>query len=113
MKIVDHAGNSIVKGRLMRWQPSPQGGHGDYYVKVIDVVHPTQHDPGKVIVTVMFGVAPLGKTKLDEAVVRFGDFVTVFDPEDELKAELAVKRATEAIEAEQEVERGVQPIRQD
>lgn len=94
MKVVDHAGNSIVSGRLLRWQPSPQGGPGDYYVKVADVVKPTQDEPGKVVITLTFGIQKLTKKDdMDHGAVRFADFVTVLDPEDELRTEAVLAKA--------------------
>ena len=104
MKIVDHCGNSIKAGRLLRWQPSPQGGPGDYYIRVKDVVNPTKEAPGQVVIELMFGIKPIAKESPD-SVVRFADFVTVFDPEDELKAEAAVAHALE------EDKNGIQLVR--
>lgn len=91
MKVIDHAGNSLVKGRLLRWQPSQMP---DLYVKVTDVVSPTKEMPGKVEFTVTFGIAPQNK---EQGAVQFKDFVTVFDPEDELRAEAVLAKATEAL----------------
>ncbi len=99
MKVVDHAGNSIKTGRLLRWQPSQMP---DLYVKVKDVVPPTKDAPGKVEFTVIFGIAPTAK---EQGAVQFKDFITVFDPEDELRAEAVVAKAAE------EAPNGVQSIR--
>ena len=93
MKVVDHAGNSIKAGRLLRWQPSPQMGPIDLYVKVKDVVPPTEEMPGKLTLELNFGIQP--KTKKDQAVVQFRDFVTVFDPEEELRTEAALAKVEE------------------
>lgn len=101
MKVIDHAGNSIKAGRLLRWIPT---GQPDLYVKVTDVVAPTKDMPGKVVFTVQFGIAPQAK---DQGAVQFKDFVTVFDPEDELRAEMVVAKVTD----DMEVPSGVQSIR--
>ena len=94
MKVIDHAGNSIKPGRLLRWQHSPQSGPSDFYVKVIDVVAPGADMPGKLVFEVTFGIPPQkGK---DAKVVQFRDFITVFDPEEELRAEVAVEKAMAA-----------------
>lgn len=104
MRIVDHAGNSIKPGRLLRWQV-PQGQGVDCYVKVKDVVYPTltEHGvpgkPGKVVVEVMFGIPPLDKQPKEGAAVQFHDLVTVFDPEDELKAQTVVDSVSKAMTA--------------
>lgn len=97
MRVIDHAGNSLKIGRLLRWQPSPQGGPGDYYVKVTDVVQPTLLEPGKVVLAITFGIKPPAKKDdMENGAVRFADLITVFDPEEELKAEAAVAKAKEA-----------------
>lgn len=87
MKIVDHCGNSLVKGRLLRWQPKDTP---DLYVKVIDVVPPTKGTPGRVEFVVTFGIQP---TDREQGAIQFKDFVTVYDPEDELRAEAAMAEA--------------------
>lgn len=92
MKVVDHAGNSIVKGRLLRWQHNQQSGPVDFYVKVLDVVAPSADMPGKVEIALTFGVPPQNKKGAD--VVQFRDFITVQDPEEELRTEAALARAT-------------------
>lgn len=89
MKVIDHAGNSLKAGRLLRWQPSQLP---DLYVKVKDIVPPTKDMPGKVEFTVTFGIAP---QKGEQGAVQFKDFITVFDPEDELKAEAVVEKVAE------------------
>lgn len=92
MKIVDHAGNSLKAGRLLRWQHNAtQSGPVDYYVKVVDVVAPTKDMPGKVEFTVTFGIPPQAK---EQGVIQFKDFVTVFDPEEEIRAEATLARVT-------------------
>lgn len=87
MKVVDHAGNSIKVGRLLRWIPTIQP---DLYVKIVDVVAPTKDEAGKVVFTVHFGIAPQPK---EQGAVQFKDFVTVYDPEEELKAEAVLAKA--------------------
>lgn len=89
MRVIDHAGNSIVKGRLLRWQPNQQPV--DYYVKVVDVVPPTKEAPGRMELAVTFGIAPQAK----DGAIQFKDFVTVFDPEDELRAEAVLAKVTD------------------
>jgi hypothetical protein len=97
MKVIDHAGNSIKVGRLLRWQPSQRNGPGDYYVKVIDIVNPTMDEPGKVVFALTFGIKQLSKKEESEHVaIGFPDFVTVFDPEEELRAEAALAKAMSA-----------------
>jgi hypothetical protein len=96
MRIVDHAGNSIRPGRLLRWQTK---GTIDCYVKVKDVVLPTLTaagvigQPGRVVVEVIFGIPPLDKQPKENAAVQLSDLVTVFDPEDELRAQAVMDSA--------------------
>ena len=91
MKIVDHAGNSIKVGRLLRWQPKDQL---DLYVKVVDVVSPTKDMPGHVTFTANFSIQPTAK---EQGAIQFKDFVTVFDPEDELRAEMVLAKTLESL----------------
>jgi len=93
VKVIDHAGNSLKPGRLLRWIPTSQV---DLYVKVKDVVPPTKDIPGKVMFEVTFGIAPQPK---EGGAVQFKDFVTVFDPEDELKAEAILAKTDPATKA--------------
>lgn len=90
MKVIDHAGNSIKVGRLLRWQPNPSSGPLDLYVTVKDVEPPTAGTPGRMVIELIFGIAPAGKS--DSKVVQFKDFVTVMDPKDELKAEIVLTK---------------------
>lgn len=92
IRVVDHAGNPIKVGRLLRWQPSPASGPLDLYVKVKDVVAPDDKMPGKVVLELSFGIAPNPKK---DAVCQFRDFVTVLDPEDELRAEAVVEKVAD------------------
>lgn len=94
MKVIDHAGNSIKVGRLLRWQHRPDSsGPLDFYVKVVDVAAPTTETPGKLEFTVIIGIPP--QTKKDAQVVQFRDFITVFDPEEEVKAEAVMDKVVE------------------
>jgi hypothetical protein len=90
VKVIDHAGNVLKPGRLLRWQPSPQSGSVDLYVKVRDVVAPTKTAPGRVEFVVTFAIAPQAK---EEGAIQFKDFITVMDPEDELRAETVLDKA--------------------
>lgn len=90
MKIVDHIGNEIKKGRLLRWQHNvEQAGPLDFYVKVIDTVAPTKLTPGSVSFAVTIGIAQ--QTREDGA-IKFQDFITVQDPEEELRADAALAK---------------------
>jgi hypothetical protein len=92
MKVIDHVGNSLIKGRLLRWQrvdPTPL----DMYVKVLDVVPPTKDMPGNVTLSLTFGIAPISKKDNERGAVQFKEFTTVFDPEDELRTEVALAKA--------------------
>jgi hypothetical protein len=86
VKVIDHAGNVLKPGRLLRWQPT---GQVDLYVKVKDVVAPTKTVPGRVEFVVTFGIAPQTK---EEGAIQFKDFITVMDPEDELRAEAVLDK---------------------
>jgi hypothetical protein len=81
VRVVDHAGNVLKPGRLLRWQPS---GQVDLYVKVKEVVGPTKTAEGRVEVVLTMAIAPQSR---EEGAIQFKDFITVMDPEDELRAE--------------------------
>lgn len=95
VKVIDHAGNSIKPGRMLRWIV-PNGQGVDCYVKVKDVVPPTEQAPGKIVVELVFGIQHIDRTVKGKDAIRFNDLVTVFDPEEELRAEAALNRAVGA-----------------
>lgn len=91
--MIDHAGNSIKVGRTLRWMV-PNGQGVDAYVKVKDVVPPTEFGPGKVVVELVFGIQKIGGTGTKgKDAIQFSDLVTVFDPEEEMRTEAALARA--------------------
>lgn len=98
MKIVDHAGNEIKVGRLLRWQHNiQQAGPVDFYVKVKDVVAPTDKAPGRLVIELTLGVSPqVGKA---DGAVQFRDFVTVLDPEEDARAEAVLDKAPKVMVA--------------
>jgi hypothetical protein len=90
MKLIDHAGNSIVPGRMLRWQhDSTHSGPLDFYVKVRDTVAPSVDMPGRLVFEVTIGVPP---QKKQDGAIQFKDFVTVYDPEDELRAQAVLAK---------------------
>lgn len=92
MKVIDGIGNSLKKGMLLLWKPH------DIYVKVLDVAAPSLGIPGKVVISVEFGIAPIEKGKdIETGAVNFKDFITVQDPEEELRTERALSHATTLI----------------
>jgi hypothetical protein len=92
IKIVDHAGNIIKKGRLVRWQPSPALGPLDLYVRVLDVVEPTSDENGRFVFEVTMGIE---KQKRTDGAIQFKDVVTVLDPEEELRTAKVLADAVE------------------
>jgi hypothetical protein len=94
MKVIDAIGNSLVKGRLLLWKPH------DIYVKVMDVVSPSIGIPGKVVISVEFGIAPIEKGKdVENGAVNFKDFITVNDPEEEIRTTRVLEGVSHGIQS--------------